>query len=122
MRRNIEILVLRMNRRLRRRFWLPDRSFTALSSRRADSDSSFGHGLEVLILQVNGCVHRRRWLSGRWFAMVGRRKADLDSRLGHRRRLTVGTRTTRQRHFVTLLQNEDRGFCGSFLGRGDCLF
>ncbi|KAM1318400.1 hypothetical protein ACFX2H_003540 [Malus domestica] len=114
-----------MNGCLRRRFWLPDRSFTAVSRRRADSDSSSGHGLEVLVLQVNGCVRRRRWLSGRWFAMVGRRKADLDSRLGNGKRLTVGTRTTCQRHFVaplTLLQNEDQGLCGSFLGRWDCLF
>ncbi|KAM2972260.1 hypothetical protein FF2_018977 [Malus domestica] len=115
-----------MNGRLRRRFWLPDRSFTAVSRRWADSDSSFGHGVEVLVLQVNGSFRRRCWLSDRWFTMVDRRKANLDSRLGHGRRLTIRTKATRQRHFVaplTLLQNDDRGFyIRSFLGRGDCLF
>ncbi|KAM0990465.1 hypothetical protein ACFX2C_008979 [Malus domestica] len=110
MRRNIEILVLRMNGRLRRSFWLPDRSFTAVSRKQADSDSSFGPGVEVLVLRVNGCFRRRCWLSGWWFAMVGRRKADLDSRLRRGRRLTMGTRAIHQRHFVaplTLLQNDD---------------
>ncbi|KAM2660817.1 hypothetical protein EV2_023195 [Malus domestica] len=115
-----------MNGRLRRRFWLPDRSFTTVSRRRADSDSNFRHGVEVLVLRVNECFRRRYWLFGRWFAMVSRGKANLDSRLGHGRKSTMGTRVTRQRHFVaplTLLQNDDRGFYRiSFLGREDCLF
>ncbi|KAM1755464.1 hypothetical protein ACFX12_007792 [Malus domestica] len=60
--------------------------------------------------------------------MVVRRKADWDSRLGHRRRLTAGSKATRQWNLVApvaLFQNEGRGswiFRISSLSHRDCLF
>ncbi|KAM2947645.1 hypothetical protein FF1_034754 [Malus domestica] len=72
LRRNVEVLVLRMNGRFRRCLWFLGRSFATVGRGRADWDSRFGRRMDILVLWRSGRFGRL----GRSFATVGRGRAD----------------------------------------------
>ncbi|KAM1580136.1 hypothetical protein FF1_041830 [Malus domestica] len=76
LRRNVKVLVLRMNGRFRRCLWFLGQSLATVGHGRADWDSRFGHRMDILVLWRSGRFGRRYWFLGRSFTTVGRGRAD----------------------------------------------